>query len=82
MTAASNEVCLDQLTCLSFTPSLCDKPVVNQVAAAFIGMAYTPSTHPFLTRPLLIRRLMEASNKSRNSSSNQDEKLMDRCVDS
>ena len=84
MRIASNEACLDQLTCISLTPSV-HIMSVQLVATLFLCVAYTPSTHPFLTRPLLIRRLMEASNNSRNNNSNQDEAeklLMVRFVDS
>ena len=72
MRIASNEGCLDQLTCISLTPSV-HIMSVQLVATLFLCVAYTPSTHPFLTRPLLIRRLMEASDKDRNFTFNNND---------
>ena len=33
---------------------------VQLVATLFLCVAYTPSTHPSLAKPLLVRRLMDA----------------------
>ena len=57
---ASNEECLDQLTCISLTPSI----HVQLVAIVFLRVACTPSTHPSLAMPLLVRRLMDACGSS------------------
>ena len=74
---ASNPDCLDQLTCISLTPSVRIMSV-QLVATLFLCVAYTPSTHSSLSKPLLIRRLMEASAKDRKfSSDNQDEGKQD-----
>ena len=56
---ANNAEFLDQLTCLSTCPSF-DFALSSQlVATVFLCLAYTQSTHPFLTKPLLIRRLLD-----------------------
>ena len=72
MLIASNEACLDQLTCISLNPSFLIT-TVQLVATLFLCVAFTPSTHPFLTRPLLIRRLMEASDKDRKFTFNNSD---------
>ena len=56
---ASHEECLEQLTCISLAP--CAQMIsIQLVATIFVCMAYTPSTHPSLAKPLLIRRLLDA----------------------
>ena len=59
MTIASNESCLHQLTCLALTPSM-EVYCKHLVATIFMGIANTPSTHPYLAKPLLITRLLDA----------------------
>ena len=69
---ARHKECLDQLTCISLTPSVRTLSM-QLVATLFVCMAYTPSTHPYLTKPLLVRRLLEACSKERKSSRRQEE---------
>ncbi len=59
---AYNDECLEQLTCISLTPSV-GIVSVQLVATLFLCLAYNPLTHPSLTKPLLIRRLLDACSK-------------------
>lgn len=59
-----NQDCLEQLTCISLTPSV-RVMSVQLVATLFLCAAYTPTTHPFLAKPLLIRRLLDACAEER-----------------
>lgn len=75
---AYNEECLDQLTCISLTPTVRIMSV-QLVATLFLCVAYTPLTHPFLAKPLLIRRLLDACAKDRifRNEDEEDDKVQD-----
>ena len=72
---AQNEDCLQQLTCLSLSPSVRTLSV-QLVATLFLCVAYTPSTHPFLTRPLLIRRLLDACAKDHGDNAEDEQDML------
>jgi len=75
MTIATYPGCLDQLACISMCPHM--RPIsVQLVATLFLCLAYTPQTHPHLTRPHLLRKLVDAVHNKRPSedySDNEDE---------
>ena len=79
LSMVSTEGFLEQLTCISFTPRTQIFPM-QLVGNIFVHMAYTPSTHPFLTNPLLITRLLDACDSHRAQSSDLLDSLMLRSV--
>lgn len=75
MEIASNEDALNQLTCISLTPSL--RILSPQlVATLFLCLAYTPQTHKHITNPTFIRRLLEAYKILRTNSSDDLEEAL------
>ena len=59
MSIASKSDVLQQLTCISLTPSV--RVMSPQlVATLFLCVAYTPETHRHLADPVVIERLLEA----------------------
>ncbi len=54
---ASNDECMDQLSCFILTPSL-DVYSVQDVSGTFMSIAYTPETHIYLAKPRYIERLL------------------------
>ena len=69
---ARNEDCLHQATCLSLTPYAVSF-TKEFVATLFQCLANSPSTHPFLTRPPLIRRLLDMCASDDDSSDDESD---------
>ena len=55
---ACNDDCMDQLSCLTLTPSV-NVSAVRLVASTFLDIAHTPETHSYLANPLFIERLLK-----------------------
>lgn len=69
---ASNQECLEQLSCISLCPSVRIMSV-QLVATLFLCIAYTPDTHPFLAQPFMIKRLLSACAKERVFTDDDDD---------
>ncbi len=59
---ACNDDCMDQLSCLTLTPSV-DVFEVQTVGTTFLNIAYTPETHIYLANPLFIERLLKGCSR-------------------
>ena len=60
MLIATNPEVMDQLTCIAVTPTPLEeaRPLV---ANLFINLAYSVETHPHITEPHLVKRLLDTS---------------------
>lgn len=74
MEIVCNEDVLNQLTCISLTPSVRIMSA-QLVATLFLCVAYTPSAHPYISQPDFIRRLLGACEMDRVFGSNEDKQL-------
>lgn len=74
MEIAHNEDALDQLTCISLTPSVRIMSA-QLVATLFLCMAYTPTTHYYISQPDFIRRLLHACEINRAFGNDEDKQL-------
>ena len=69
-----NDDVLQQLTCISLTPSVRIMSA-QLVATLFLCVAYTPSTHSYICRSDLIRRLLAACEMNRVFGRDEDKEL-------
>ena len=74
MEIVCNEDVVDQLTCISLTPSVRIMSA-QLVATLFLCVAYTPTTHPYISQPDFIRRLLKACDMDRVFGSNENKQL-------
>ena len=75
---ARNKACLRQLSCLADCPSVRMKSI-HLVPITFRNLAYSPLTHHSITKPVLLRRLLDAALKDRgtgNAAVQQDTLLL------
>lgn len=69
-----NEDVLNQLTCISLTPSVRIMSA-QLVATLFLCVAYTPMTHSYISQPDFIRRLLSACEMNRVFESSENKQL-------
>ena len=74
MEIVQNTDVLNQLTCISLTPSVRIMSA-QLVATLFLCVAYTPTTHAYICRPDLIRRLLTACELNRVYARDENKKL-------